>query len=68
MSKAARFSPAEGTISDIGMEKTGHSAGHKLALLSDLDFFSGAVEVGPQLGVQNSSYPELPLSPLCEAS
>lgn len=50
-----------------GTEKTGHSAGHKQASLSDPDF-SGAVEVEPQLGVQHPSYPELPLRPLCKAS
>lgn len=46
MIKAALFIPAEGTVSDMaGIEKTEHSAGYKLKLLSDPDF-SGAVGDG----------------------
>jgi len=48
----------------IGIEKIGHSPGQELTLLSDPDFSFGAVEVGPQLGVQHPSYPEFSLSGL----
>lgn len=73
------FVPAEGTVSDTaGLEKREHSAGYKLQLLSDPDFFSsGAVgdcalplpgwssALGPAVWLWRASSLS---GPLCEAS